>query len=128
MGKRISQEAGMISLRSAATLTGLASALIISGCAGMPRSAESALEGQWVDAQGVGISTFSGGQFATVASDTGNRLSQGTYRFRDGQTVEISMVSLIRQTQTNVTCSLTTPNQLSCTNAQGQSFALTRRA
>ncbi|WP_011582044.1 MULTISPECIES: hypothetical protein [Chelativorans] len=118
----------MISFRSAASFAGLAAALIISGCVGMPRSAESALEGQWVDAQGVGVSTFSGGQFATVASDTGNRLSQGTYRFRDGQTVEISMTSLIRQTQTNLTCSLTTPNQLSCTSAQGQRFVLTRRA
>ncbi|WEX10365.1 hypothetical protein [Chelativorans sp. AA-79] len=119
----------MMNIRTATTAAGLASALMISGCVGgMPRSAESALEGQWMDAQGVGVSTFSNGQFATIASDTGNRLSQGTYRFRDGQTVEISMTSLIRQTQTNVTCSLAGPSQLNCTNAQGQNFVLTRRS
>jgi len=108
---------------------GLASALILSGCAAVaPRSAESALEGQWSDAQGVAVSTFSGGRFQTVATDTGNRLSEGTYRFRDSQTIEISMISLIRQTQINVTCAIVTPNQLNCTNAQGQNFVLTRRA
>jgi len=119
----------MVTFRTSATFAGLASVLVVSGCvAGMPRSAESAVEGQWVDAQGVAISTFSGGQFTTVATDTGNRLSEGTYRFRDSQNIDISMTSLIRQTQINVTCALVTPTQLNCTNAQGQNFVLRRRS
>ncbi|WP_309085133.1 hypothetical protein [Chelativorans sp.] len=119
----------MVTFRRSAVAAGLGCALIVSGCAGgIPRAAESALEGQWVDAQGVGVSTFSGGQFVTVASDTGNRVSQGTYRFSNGRNVEIDMTSLLRQTRMNVSCTMETRNQLNCTNSQGTSFVLTRRA
>ena len=31
------------------------------------------------DAQGTGLSTFSGGVFQTVATDTGQKLSEGSY-------------------------------------------------
>jgi hypothetical protein len=119
----------MVTFRTQAKFAGLASVLVLAGCvAGAPRSAESALEGQWTDAQGVAISTFSGGRFTTVANDTGARLSEGTYQFRDSQNVDISMTSLIRQTQINVSCALVTPTQLNCTNVQGQNFVLQRRA
>ncbi|WP_173932424.1 hypothetical protein [Chelativorans sp. Marseille-P2723] len=118
----------MVTFRLKATLFALTSALIISGCAGVaPRKAGPSLEGSWMDEQGVAISSFSNGQFVTVATDTGNRLSEGFYRFRDGQTIEISMRSLIRGTQTNVVCAAVTLSQLNCTNAEGQNFVLRRR-
>lgn len=112
-----------------ASFAALASLAIIAGCAaGMPRTAGSPVEGQWMDAQGVSISTFSNGQFVTVATDTGNRVSEGTYSFRDGRTVDISMTSLVRQTQMSVNCAMVAANQLNCTNSQGQNFVLTRRS
>jgi hypothetical protein len=86
------------------------------------------VEGQWLDSQGVAVSTFSGGSFVTTATDTGNKLSEGTYYYQDQRTVEIEMTSLIRQTRATVACSLVTTNQLNCTNSQGQRFTLTRRA
>lgn len=107
----------------------LASLLIIAGCAtGMPRTAESTVEGQWIDGQGVALSTFSNGQFVSVATDTGQRVSEGSYRFRDDSSIEISMTSLVRQTQLSVSCTMAAANQLNCTNSQGQTFVLTRRS
>lgn len=124
----------MIGFRTAVTYAGLAFGLVAAGCAGtIPRTGTAGMgttpvEGQWIDAQGVALSTFSGGQFVTVATDTGNRLSEGAYRMLDRQNVEISMTSLIRQTQTQVNCALVSPTQLNCTNTQGQNFVLTRRS
>jgi hypothetical protein len=120
-----------------AAFVALASTLIVAGCATPPqqgsrgptRTAQSAsfADGQWMDMQGVAVSTFSNGVFQSVATDTGNRLSEGTYRQIDGNNIEISMTSLIRQSQTQVNCSLATPTQLNCTNAGGQNFSLVRR-
>lgn len=121
----------MIATRKSAAYVVLASALAISGCVSGPMSGpapvrQTGVEGQWQDAQGVAVSTFSGGSFRSVATDTGNMLSQGTYSYRDRSNIQISMTSLIRQTQTQVNCSLVSPRQLNCTNADGQNFVLNR--
>ncbi|GGA64201.1 hypothetical protein GCM10011385_17550 [Nitratireductor aestuarii] len=124
-----------LNFRHAAYLA-MASTLVISGCVSAPQGgygpagnvrASSPVEGQWSDTQGVAISTFSGGAFQSVATDTGNKLSEGTYRQVDANNIEISMTSLIRQTQMRVNCTLATPSQLNCTNAGGQNFSLIRR-
>lgn len=122
----------MIATRKPAAYVALASALAISGCVSGPMSGpapvrQTGVEGQWQDAQGVAVSTFSGGSFRSVATDTGNMLSQGTYTHIDSNNIQISMTSLIRQTRTQVNCTLVSPRQLNCTNAQGQNFILTRR-
>lgn len=124
----------MVTFRKLASCAALASVLVVSGCAmvgpgpGSGPARQSGVEGQWMDAQGVAVSTFTGGAFQSVATDTGNRLSEGTYRYRDRSNVEISMTSLIRQTQTSVNCALVSPSQLNCTNTEGQNFVLTRRS
>jgi hypothetical protein len=85
------------------------------------------VEGEWLSTDGVAVSRFSGGAFETVATDTGNKLADGSYRMADPRTVEITVVSLIRQTTTNVNCALASSNQLNCTSSTGQTFVLTRR-
>lgn len=85
------------------------------------------VEGSWVSTDGVSVSTFSGGTFVTTATDTGNKLAEGTYRHRDPRTVEISMTSLIRQTTSAVNCALVNPTQLNCTSSTGTQFVLVRR-
>ena len=85
------------------------------------------VEGSWASTDGVAISTFGNGNFVTTATDTGNRLSQGSYRYRDARTVEISMTSLIRQTTSAVNCALVSQRQLNCTSSTGQQFVLVRR-
>ena len=57
-----------------------------------------AVEGSWIDAQGTGLSTFAAGSFNTVATDTGQKLSDGSYTMTGATSVEIHGTSLIRQT------------------------------
>ena len=64
--------------------------------------------------------------FTTNALDTGNKLADGTYRV-SGNMAEITVISLIRNTTTNVNCLLVSPNQMNCTSSTGQQFVLNRR-
>jgi hypothetical protein len=86
------------------------------------------VEGNWISTDGVAVSRFSGGVFTTNALDTGNKLADGSYRMAGPNAVEITVVSLIRNTTTNVNCALVTQSQLNCTSSSGQQFVLTRRA
>ena len=86
----------------------------------------SGIEGNWIDQAGTGITVFRAGTFQTIASDSGQRLSEGTYRIRDGRLVEIQGTSIIRQTSVSFNCSRATPVQLNCTAGTGQQFVLTR--
>src|SRR4051812_28838131 len=54
------------------------------------------VEGAWIDAKGTGLSTFSGGSFTTVATDTGQKLADGSYTMTGATSVEINGTSLIR--------------------------------
>jgi len=89
------------------------------------------VEGSWQDPTG-GVSTFSGGVFQTVASDTGEKLSEGRYTLTGSDSVAISGTSLARQRRNQpaeiaFNCLLASPNQLNCTSSGGQQFILTRR-
>ena len=70
-------------LSSAGAAAGLA--VVLAGCmgggagGGRSRAAQTGVEGAWIDAQGTGLSTFSGGVFQTVATDTGQKLAEGSY-------------------------------------------------
>lgn len=90
-------------------------------------SAPRGVEGSWIDAQGTGLSTLSGGNFQTVATDTGQKLSEGSYIVTGATSVEINGTSLIRQSPISFNCLLVSTNQLNCTSASGQNFVLTRR-
>ncbi len=119
-------------LFSAGAAAGLT--LVLAGCmSGGPsyqpvRAAPTGVEGSWIDAQGTGLSTLSGGIFQTVATDTGQKLAEGSY-VRNGQnSVQISGTSLIRQSPIGFNCLLVSTSQLNCTSSAGQQFVLTRRA
>ncbi|MGD9913144.1 MAG: hypothetical protein AB7S80_03615 [Rhizobiaceae bacterium] len=85
------------------------------------------VEGEWLSSDGVAISRFTNGLFETIATDTGNKLADGTYVNINPSTVTITVRSLIRQTTSAVNCALVSPMQLNCTAASGQQFVLTRR-
>jgi len=110
-----------------------ATAAILAGCVssgpgGGPLAATpQGVEGEWMSTDGVAVSRFAGGTFQTNALDTGNKLAEGSYRMADNRNVEITMRSLIRQTTSNVNCSMVAANQLNCTSSGGQQFVLTRR-
>lgn len=129
-------------MRPSSKATGIAaafSAAFLAACVGsgvrdvpvdggpVARAQPQGVEGEWISSDRVAVSRFSGGVFTTSAVDTGNKLADGSYALSDPRTVQITVVSRIRNTTTNVTCGLVTPSQLNCTSSSGQQFVLTRR-
>ena len=122
-------------LMSAGAIAGLAG--LLAGCMSSGPSSgptvvraapQTGVEGAWIDAQGTGLSTFSGGVFQTVATDTGQKLSEGSYVLSGRDAVQISGTSLIRQSPISFNCLMVSTSQLNCTSSAGQQFVLTRRA
>jgi hypothetical protein len=119
-------------LFSAGAIAGLT--VILAGCMGgsmgnpPTRAAQTGIEGAWIDAQGTGLSTISGGVFQTVATDTGQKLAEGSYMLNSPTSVQINGTSLIRQSPISFNCLLISTRQLNCTSSAGQQFVLTRRA
>lgn len=89
-------------------------------------SANTSIDGNWVDANGI-VSSFNGGAFETRATDTNERLAEGSYRYLSQRLVEIDMRSIVRGTVSKVNCALVTQSQLNCTSSTGAQFSLTRR-
>ena len=117
---------------SAGAIAGLSA--VLAGCmsgggGGSPtRPAQTGIEGSWIDAQGTGLSTLSGGVFTTVATDPGQKLAEGSYTANGATSVQINGTSLIRQSPISFNCLLISTSQMNCTSQQGQQFVLTRRA
>jgi hypothetical protein len=82
--------------------------------------------GNWIGTDGVAISTFGNGFFASYAADTGARLAEGTYVTADGNLVELTLRSLVRGTTSKVNCLQVSQQQLNCTAASGSQFSLVR--
>lgn len=118
----------------------VAVALALAGCQGVggpPRSGgpiagtpppSSSFDGDWMSTDGVAISRFISGRFETLATDTGNKLAEGNYTQTGPSSVTISVTSLIRQSTTQVNCSMVTQTQLNCTSSAGSQFSLVKRA
>lgn len=112
----------------------LSTAVLLAGCTGTtrrlpsvtPAPIQSGIEGAWIDEAGTGITSFTGGRFQTVATDSGQKLSEGTFQYRDQVLVEITGISIIRQSPVAFNCSIANPSQLNCTASSGQQFVLTR--
>lgn len=120
----------MITARRLCAAGSVAAVAFLAGCmsggpGGLGRG--QTVEGEWIDAQGTGLSTFSGGVFQTVATDTGQKLADGSYQMTDRNAVQINGTSLIRQSPISFNCLLASPQQLNCTSSTGQNFSLTRR-
>ena len=90
-------------------------------------AAPTGVEGRWIDAKGTGLSTIAGGGFRTVATDTGQKLADGSYQMTGPNAILITGTSLIRQAPISFNCLLAGPNQLNCTSSGGQQFVLTRQ-
>ena len=91
-----------------------------------PGTNPNSIEGFWLDPNGI-QSRFSGGTFETRTTDTNTLLATGRYQMINPRLVQINIRSLVRQTNTTVSCSLVSPTRLNCTSSDGQQFSLTRR-
>jgi hypothetical protein len=118
----------LLSAGAAASLLAAAACTTTGPSEPPPMAAPKGVEGNWIDAKGTGLSTFAGGKFTTVATDTGQKLSEGSYTMTGATSVEIHGTSLIRQTPVSFNCLMVSTSQLNCTSASGQNFVLTRRA
>lgn len=87
-----------------------------------------AAEGQWVGTDGIAVSTFSNGAFSSNATDTGDKLAEGSYRYTDPRTVAITFTSLMRKTTVQANCAVVTDTQMNCTSSSGAQFSLIRKA
>jgi hypothetical protein len=119
---------GFAAAATVAALTLLAGCMGGGGAQQPPVTAKpTGVEGEWLSSDGVAISRFAGGVFETIATDTGNKLADGSYTYTDARTVTITVRSLIRNTTTAVNCALVSPVQLNCTASSGSQFILTRK-
>lgn len=112
------------------------SATLLSGCiatgpsfrggATAPR-APSFAEGNWQ--QGTLASyIFGNGSFVGTAADTGNKVADGTYRYINANTIQISSFSAVQQKTIVANCLLVGSNTMNCTADSGSTFSLTRTA
>ena len=114
----------IIAIIAAATLT----ACVSNPPPRLPQQAQpQGVEGACVDPNGI-VSTFQGGTFNTRSTDSNTLLASGSYVNLSPTLVEISMTSLVRNTQSRVNCALVSPSQLNCTQDSGAQFSLTRRS
>ena len=91
----------MMNARRIFTAAAMLSATALAGCQGMsggplargpitPPPMQTGFDGDWVSTDGVAISRFNAGIFETLATDTGNKLAEGTYTQVDPTNVSIS--------------------------------------
>jgi hypothetical protein len=124
----------MMNARMAACAASIALTAIVSGCQSAPdRPAsvdvpQSPVDGEWIGSDGVAISSLYGGHFRSRSVQTGETLTEGTYRFRDQNTIDLSFYSVKTQQQTAAACLLATPSQMNCTLGNGTQFILTRHS
>ncbi|WP_099865440.1 outer membrane lipoprotein Omp10 [Pararhizobium haloflavum] len=121
---RLSCLAGMAVLLAACQSAGPNRQLVLRE---VPQQRGPAIEGDWVDPNGI-VSSFNSGRFETRTTDTNSLLADGSYTLVSDRLVEIDMTSRVRGTQSQVNCALVSPSQLNCTSDSGSQFSLARRA
>lgn len=96
------------------------------GGATAPR-APSFAEGNWQ--QGALASyIFGNGSFVGTATDTGNKVADGTYRYINANTIQISSFSAVQQKTIVANCLLVGNSTMNCTADSGSTFSLSRVA
>lgn len=82
-------------------------------------------EGNWQ--QGALASyVFGNGSFVGTATDTGNKVADGTYRYINANTIQISSFSAVQQKTIVANCLLINGATMNCTADSGSTFSLAR--
>lgn len=86
------------------------------------------IEGAWIDAKGVAVSTFVSGTFTTIDAQTGAKLANGSYTHTAENIVQVTGTATARQNSPiSLNCLLISQTQLNCTGADGTRFTFMRR-
>jgi hypothetical protein len=108
--------------------------IVLSGCVATGPSGPSQrpalgptfAEGNW-NQGGLASYVFGNGSFVGTAADTGNKVADGTYRYVNNNTIQISSYSSVQQKTIVANCLLVAGGTLmNCTNDSGLNFSLTR--
>jgi hypothetical protein len=124
----------MMNARIVASAAAIFVAAAMAGCQSAPdRPARvdvpaSPVDGEWMGTDGVAISSLYGGRFESRSVQTGETLTQGSYKFRDQNTIDLSFYSVKTQQQTAAACLLAGPDKMNCTLGNGTQFVLTRHS
>ncbi len=120
--------------RTVASAAAIFVAAAVPGCQSAPdRPAPvnlptSPVDGEWMGTDGVAISSLYGGQVRPRSVETGETLTEGTYKFRDQNTIDLSFYSVKTKQQTAAACLLANRNQMNCTLGNGTQFVLNRHS
>lgn len=105
--------------------------LALSGCQTAevnPTAGGGGLAGSWLPANGGYTASFNNGVFSTVAADTGNVISQGSYIAISESEVELTWTSNITGNTNIARCQRPDADTLDCTDDGGRQFVLRRRS
>jgi len=114
---------------SGAAVVLVLAATALSGCQKdkiNPTAGGGGLAGDWRPEQGNYTARFDNGAFTTLAGDTGNVISQGSYIAVSEKQVDLSWSSNVTNTQNTATCQRPDINTLNCTDGGGKPFVLRR--
>lgn len=107
-----------------------ATAMLMTGCQTdskiNPTAGGGGLAGDWRPDGGGYTAQFQNGIFTTVAADTGNVISQGSYVAISETQVNLDWKSNITGAPNNAQCQRPDANTLSCTDGGGKAFVLRR--
>jgi hypothetical protein len=113
----------------AAGLALVMAAAALSGCQKdkiNPTAGGGGLAGNWNPDTGGYTAQFDNGRFTTVASDTGNVISQGGYLAISEKQVDLNWTSNVTGSQNTATCTRPDLDTLNCTDGGGKTFVLRR--
>lgn len=84
------------------------------------------VEGDWMGADGVAVSSLHDGRFQSRSVQTGEMLTEGSYTHQNLQTISLAFFSVKNDRPTVATCALVDANRMNCTLASGKRFVLDR--
>lgn len=105
--------------------------MLLAGCQTAkidPTAGGGGLAGRWAPDGGGYTAIFNNGSFQTLATDTGNVISQGSYLAQSVQQVDLNWTSNITGQPNSASCQRPNANLLTCTDAGGKAFTLRRVA
>lgn len=91
-----------------------------------PTAGGGGLSGRWSPDNGGYMAEFQAGTFRTLANDTGNVISQGSYVVLSESQVQLKWTSNITGQENGADCTRPSVDLLNCTDAGGKPFTLRR--
>lgn len=108
---------------------GVCAALMLSACQSKdakvdPLAGGGGLTGSWVSADNVFTAQMNNGRFISVANDTGETLSEGSYYVVSASEVQLNWTGKLSQQANSARCQREGEALMNCTDQAGRTFTL----